>query len=263
MIKPSDGTSDSNGHSPEGAPESGGRVPGEPGHDPRFLARFKEFRATSLAVDHQTSVLVLFTFITVVGLFAYRVIPRESFPEVEIPMIAVNTIYPGVTPADIESLVTRPLEDELSTISDIKDLTSTSVEGYSSIVAEFEATVDLEGALQKVREKVDLAKPELPAEAEDPSIIEFNFSEMPIMQVNLSGEYGLVRLLELGEEMQDRIEQIPGVLRVDIRGGLEREVRVDVHLARLQFYGLEIQDVIEAIRDENVKIGRASCRERV
>jgi multidrug efflux pump subunit AcrB len=207
-----------------------------------------------LAVDHQTSVLTLFAFITVVGLLAYRTIPRESFPEVEIPMIAVNTIYPGVTPADIESLVTRPLEDELSTISDIKELTSTSVEGYSSIVAEFEATVDLEGALQKVREKVDLAKADLPADAEDPSIVEFNFSEIPIMQVNLSGQYGLVRLKELGEEMQDRIEQLPEVLRVDVRGGLEREVKVDVHLDRLQFYGLEIQDVIDAIRDENVNI---------
>ena len=254
MIEPSDGTSDSSGNFPDGAPESSGLVPAESGHDPGFLARFKEFRPTSLAVEHQTSVLVLFTLITVVGLFAYRVIPRESFPEMEIPMIAVNTIYPGVTPADIESLVTRPLEDELSTISDIKDLTSTSVEGYSSIIAEFEATVDLEGALQRVREKVDLARADLPPEAEDPSIIEFNFSEIPIMQVNLAGQYGLVRLKELGEEMQDRIEQIPAVLRVDVRGGLEREVRVDVHLDRLQFYGLEIQDVIDVIRDENVNI---------
>ena len=256
MIKPTDGVSDSNGSSPDGAPDSDSAHPAHvgPGHEPGFLARFKEFRATSVAVDHQTSVLVLFAFIMVAGLFAYRVIPRESFPEVEIPMIAVNTIYPGVTPADIESLITRPLEDELSTISDVKELTSTSVEGFSSIVAEFEATVDLEGALQSVREKVDLAKAELPVEAEDPSIIEFNFSEMPIMQVNLSGQYGLVRLKELGEDIQDRVEQIPGVLRVDVRGGLEREVKVDVHLDRIQFYGLEIQDVIEAIRDENVNI---------
>ena len=254
MIKPTDRPSDSNGNSPDRAPGSGGHVPAEPGHDPAFLARFKEFRPTSLAVDHQTSVLVLFAFITIAGFIAYQVIPRESFPEMEIPMIAVNTIYPGVTPADIESLITRPLEDQLSTISDLKSLTSTSVEGYSSIVAEFEASANLEGALQKVREKVDLAKAELPAEAEDPSIVEFNFSEMPIMQVNLSGQYGLVRLKELGEEMQDRVEQVPGVLRVDIRGGREREVRVDVHLDRLQFYGLEIQDVIDAIRDENVNI---------
>ena len=256
MIKPTDGVSDSNGSSPDGAPDSDSVHPAHvgPGHEPGFLARFKEFRATSVAVDHQTSVLVLFAFIMVAGLFAYRVIPRESFPEVEIPMIAVNTIYPGVTPADIESLITRPLEDELSTISDVKELTSTSVEGYSSIVAEFEATVDLEGALQSVREKVDLAKAELPVEAEDPAIIEFNFSEMPIMQVNLSGQYGLVRLKELGEDIQDRVEQIPGVLRVDVRGGLEREVKVDVHLDRIQFYGLEIQDVIDAIRDENINI---------
>ena len=130
-------------------------------------------------------------------------------------MIAVNTVYPGVSPADIETLVTRPIEDELNTIGDIKELTSTSVEGYSSVVAEFETSVNLEEALQKVREKVDLAKPELPEDAEDPSIAEFNFSEVPIMQVNLSGEYGLVRLKEIGEDLQDRLEQIPQVLRVD------------------------------------------------
>ena len=222
--------------------------------DPGFLARFKEFRLTSIAVDHQTSVLVLFAFIAIAGMLSYRTIARESFPEIEIPMIAVNTIYPGVSPADIESLVTRPLEDELSTISEIKELTSTSVEGYASVLAEFEASVDLEDALQKVREKVDLAKPDLPAEAEDPSIVEFDFTEFPVMQVNLSGQYGIVRLKEIAEELQDRLEQIPSVLRVDVRGGLEREVKVDVHLDRLKYYGLAIGDVIDAIRNENVNI---------
>ena len=240
MIKPTDGSDDGGTSGPR--------------QDAGFLARFKEFRLTSLAVDHQTSVLVLFAFITFAGLLAYAAIPRESFPEIEIPMIAVNTIYVGVSPADVESLVTRPLEDELSTISDIKELTSTSVEGYSSIVAEFETTVNLEEALQKVREKVDLARPDLPTEAEDPSIMEFDFSEFPVMQVNLSGEYGVVRLKELAEDLQDRLEQIPSVLRADVRGGLEREVKVDVHLDRLQFYGLAITDVIDAIRDENVNI---------
>ena len=231
MIKPTDG------HKDDDVDER---------QDIGFLARFKEFRATSTAVDHHTSVLVLFAFITIAGLLAYRAIPRESFPEIEIPMIAVNTIYVGVSPADIESLVTRPLEDELSTISDIKELTSTSVEGYSSIIAEFETTVNLEEALQKVREKVDLAKPDLPVEAEDPSIMEFDFSAFPVMQVNLSGEYGVVRLKEIAEELQDRLEQIPSVLRAEVRGGLEREVKVDVHLDRLQFYGLAIMDVIDA-----------------
>ncbi|MCK5649946.1 MAG: efflux RND transporter permease subunit, partial [Gemmatimonadetes bacterium] len=171
-----------------------------------------------------------------------------------IPIIAVNTVYPGVSPADIETLVTRPMEEELFTISDVKELTSTSVEGYSSVVAEFETTVDLNDALQRVREKVDLAKPELPEDAEEPQIQEFNVSETPIMQVNLSGEYGLVRLKEIGEELQDRLEQIPSILRADLRGGLEREVKVDVDLAKLQFYGVALGDVIETIGSENVNI---------
>ncbi len=225
-----------------------------PGRDRRFLERFKEFRPTSFAVEHRTSVMVLLAIITIMGILSYRTTPKESFPELAIPIIAVNTVYPGVSPADVESQVTRHIEDELSGISDIKELTSTSVEGYSSVVAEFDPSIDLTEALQKVREKVDLAKPDLPEDAEDPSIVEFNFSEVPILQVNLSGEYGLVRLKELGEEMQDRLEQIPSVLRADLRGGLEREVKVDVDLAKLQFYGLGLGDVVDAIRSENVNI---------
>ena len=155
---------------------------------------FKEFRLTSLAVDHSTSVLVLFFFVTIAGLLAYRSIPKESFPEFQMAMIAVNTVYPGVSPSDIESLVTRKIEEELNTISDVKELTSTSVEGYSSVVVEFEAATDLNEALQQVREKVDLARPELPSDAEDPFIMEFDMSDIPVMQVNLSGGYGLVRL---------------------------------------------------------------------
>jgi multidrug efflux pump subunit AcrB len=216
--------------------------------------RFKEFGPTSFAVDHRTSMLVLLAIVTIMGIWSYATTPKESFPEIEVPIIAVNTIYPGVSPADVESLVTRPLEDELSTIGDLKELTSSSVEGYSSVVAEFETSVEMDEALQRVREKVDLARPDLPDEAEDPSIVEFDFSEVPIMQVNLSGEYGLVRLKEIAEELQERIEQVPQVLRVDVRGGLEREVKVDVDLARLQFYNLALNDVIDAIARENVNI---------
>ncbi len=215
---------------------------------------FKEFRLTSLAVDHATSVIVLFAFVTIAGLLSYRSIPKESFPETEIPIIAVNTLYPGVSPADMESLVTRKVEEELNTISDVKELTSTSVEGYSSVIVEFESSTDMNEALQQVREKVDLARPELPSEAEDPVIAEFSMDEAPVMQVNLSGGYGLVRLKELGEELQERIESIPAVLRVGLRGGLEREVKVDVDLWRLQYYNVPLADVISAIRQENVNI---------
>lgn len=250
MIQP---TGHDNGKSGASANGAGSRKGGPP-KDPAALERFKEFRLTSYAIDHATSVLVLFAIIVVGGMLSYRAIPKESFPEIELPMIAVSTVYPGVSPADMETLVTRPLEEELKGISDVKELTSTSVEGYSNILAEFETTVNLDEALQKVREKVDLAKPDLPADAEDPTIIEFNFSEVPLMQVNLSGEYGLVRLKELGEDLQDEIEQLPQVLRVDLRGGLEREVKVDIDLPKLQFYNISFDDVIDAIRFENVNL---------
>ena len=227
---------------------------GRPRDDAGYLARFKEFVLTSFAINHRTSSVVLLLLITITGLASYRVIPKESFPEIEIPLIAVNTIYPGVSPADIETLVTRPIEEELSTISDIKELSSTSIEGYSSVTAEFETTVNIEEALQQIREKVDLAKPELPEDAEEPAILEFTFSELPIMQVNLAGDFDLVYLKEIAEDLQDELESVPEILRVDVRGGLEREVKVDVHLSRLQFYNLALQDVIDAIAAENVNI---------
>ncbi len=235
-----------NGHG-NGTPPSGG------GPQDR-MDSYKEFGPTSFAVEHRTSVIVLLVIITLLGMLSYRATPKESFPELPIPIIAINTVYPGVSPADVESQITRVIEEDLSTISDISELTSTSVEGYSSIVAEFATSVNLDDALAKVREKVDLAKPDLPEDAEEPTIVEFNFSEIPIMQVNLSGEYGLVRLKELGEDLQDRLEQIPAVLRADLRGGLEREVSIDVDLPKLQFYGLALSDVVDAIRNENVNI---------
>jgi multidrug efflux pump subunit AcrB len=236
-----------------GAQYENGRDESQPA-SAKGLEAFKEFGLTSYAIDHRTSVFVLLFIIVLGGLISYARIPKESFPEMEIPMIAVNTIYPGVSPADIETLITRPIEDELNTIGDIEELTSTSIEGYSSVVAEFSTDVDLEDALQKVREKVDLARPEIPEDAEEPSIMEFNFEDVPIMQVNLSGGYGLVRLKEIGEELQNRLEQVSSILRVDLRGGLEREVKVDVDLAKLKFYDLSMFDVIDAVQAENVNI---------
>ena len=227
---------------------------GAGGADRDGLHSFREFGLTSLAISQRTSVLVLLLIIALMGSLAYRATPKESFPELAIPILVINTIYPGVSPGDVESQVTRVLEEDLSTISDIKELTSTSIEGYSSITAEFDASVDLDQALQKVREKVDLAKVDLPEDAEEPSIIEFNFSEVPIMQVNLSADYGLVRLKEIAEELQDRIETIPAVLRADVRGGLEREIKVEVDLSSMNYYGLTLQDVVDAIRSENVNI---------
>jgi multidrug efflux pump subunit AcrB len=220
----------------------------------RGAKRYKRFWLTSLAVDHPTSVLVLTTIIVLGGLVSYLRIPKESMPEITVPYVAVNTSYAGVAPEDIETLITRHLEEELNEIADVEEITSTSVEGYSSILIEFTAGMDMTEALQLVREKVDIAKPELPAAAEEPMILEFNLSEFPIMQVNVAGEYSLRRLKEVAEDLQDRIELIPSVLEVTLSGGLDREVQVNVDLAKLKFYGLAFDDVIEAIAEENLTI---------
>jgi multidrug efflux pump subunit AcrB len=215
-------------------------------------AEYREFWLTSFAVEHPTSVLVMTAILIIWGLISYFQVPKEASPDVTVPFIAVNTMYAGVAPEDIETLLTRPIEEELNRIADVKEIRSSSVESFSSISVEFNAGMDMTEALQLVREKVDIAKPELPMAAEEPQIIEFNLSEFPILQVNISGEYSLVRLKRLAEDIQDEIEQIPSVLEVTLAGGLEREVKVEVDLARLKFYGVSYQDVIDAIRDENV-----------
>jgi len=232
-------------------PRDHGKPPLPKGH---HKGEYRQFPLTNFALRHRVSTLVLLAIIALMGLISYSRIPKESSPEITIPYIAINTIYPGVAPKDMETLVARPIEEELNNIADIKELTSTSVEGYSSVVAEFEEGMDMAEALQQVREKVDLAKPELPADAEEPSVMEFNLSEFPIMQVNISGPYGLERLKEVAEDVQDRLEQISLVLDVTLSGGLDREVRVEVDLPRLKYYGLAFSDVVDAIRSENVNI---------
>lgn len=218
------------------------------------LDRYKEFWLTSFAIRNPTSVLVIMFMIVVMGIMAYVRIPKEASPEITIPNILVNTIYPGASPADVESIITRPLERELATIDDIKILSSSSVEGYSMVNVEFNAGTDMDEALSQVREKVDLARPELPGEVEEPRVIEINMSDFPIMQVNISGEYSQVRLKEIAEELQDRIEGIPEVLEANLSGGLEREVQVNVDLPRLKYYNLTFSDVMTAILMENITI---------
>ena len=214
----------------------------------------KEFKLTSFSINNRISVMVLLVLVAIMGIVSYLTIPKESFPSINIPNIFVVTVYPGVSPEDMESLVTRKLEDELSNISDVKTMTSTSSEGYSSVNLEFEPSVNIEDALQKVREKVDLAKAELPEDAEEPVVQEINLSEFPIMNVNLSGKYDEVILKDIAEDLQDRIEAIPSVLGVDLTGGLEREVQVDVDLAKMKYYNITFGDIISAISQENVTI---------
>lgn len=211
-------------------------------------------KITAYALKHRMTVYVFVGISIIAGTLAYLSLPREASPDIAIPVIIVRTPYIGASPQDVENLVTRPIEKELQAIENVKVIRSSSVEGASSITVEFHPNVDLDDAFQRVKDKVDLAKPELPDDADDSAVFEINFSNIPMMLVALSGDYGLVRMKKIAEDLADRIETIPGILEVRVVGGLEREVKVDVDPDRLIAYKLAIQDVIDAIRRENLTL---------
>ena len=206
---------------------------------------------TKYAIRHQLSVYFLILILCLGGIGVYVSMPRESFPEVKVPFILVYTIYPGVSPTDMETLVTRPIETEIQAVSGIKEISSTTSEGFSSIAVEFNPETDLETALASIREKVDLAKSDLPPEAEDPRVQDMDFSQVPIMVITLSGPVGSQRLTEVAEEIKEDLETIPGVNRANVIGGREREVHVQVDPKRLAFFELSLSDVVVAVAREN------------
>lgn len=209
---------------------------------------------TAHALKHRITVYVFVVLLVIMGMVSYVTLPREASPDITIPVIIVNTVYIGASPEDIENLITRPIEQEVQNIKNIKVIRSSSIEGTSSITIEFNPNEDIDIALQRVKDKVDLVKPELPQDAEDPFVLEINFSDIPMMFVTLSGDYGLIRLKEIAEDLADEIETIPGILEVRVAGGLEREVKVDVDPDRLAAYNLPIEDVVDAIRRENLSL---------
>jgi len=211
-------------------------------------------KLTDVSIDNRTSVFILIFVIVIAGISSYISLPREAAPDVQITLIIVATPYFGVSPEDIESLVTQPIEKEINSISDVKEITSSSTEGFSNIKVEFDSGFDIDDTLQKVRDKVNKAEKELPDDVEKPQIIELNFSEFPIFTFNISGSLGLVKLKDIAEDMKDDIENISGVLEVKISGGLEREVKVDVDINKLVHYNIRFDDVIDAIRNENKTI---------
>jgi multidrug efflux pump len=208
-------------------------------------------KITNWALNHKTSIFVLLTLVIITGLTSYSNLPVESFPQIKQPVVIVAIPYIGVAPSDMETLVAQPVEKKIKEIAKVKKMTSNCTEGSANITVEFESDMDIDEAVQKVREKVDQARPDLPQDIEEPLIQEINFENIPIMLVSIFGEQSLVRLKKIAEDIQDKIEQIPGVLDVNLSGGLEREVKVNINPFRLQYYNLGVQDVIDAIRNEN------------
>ncbi|MCK6514535.1 efflux RND transporter permease subunit [Myxococcota bacterium] len=205
-------------------------------------------------VDHTVTVVIFVFMITVFGAWSYITLPREAAPDIKIPVVLVSTPYIGVSPEDIESLVTVPLERELKGIKDIKTMTSTSYEGTSLITLEFNPDADISEALQKVRERVDAAKPDLPEDAEDTMVAEISFSDFPILLISISGPQDEEVLKQRAEDLQDVIEGLPGVLEVSLSGGLTREVRVLADPDRLERFDVSFNDLTMALRNENVNI---------
>ncbi len=205
-------------------------------------------------VKSAATILVLVLCVATFGWLSYERLPRESAPDIKIPVVMVSTPYIGVSPSDIENLVTTPLEKELGNVRDLKKMTSTSAEGVSLITLEFVPEVVIEDALQRVRDAVGRAESDIPAEAEDTQIREISFSDVPIMLVTIAGPLDEAQLKKLGEDLEDRVERIPGVMNAVLSGGREREIKVLVDPTRLEHYGLSLTDVLGSIRNENVNV---------
>lgn len=215
----------------------------------------REFGLSSLSVNNQTSVVILVLIITVLGILAYRTMPKESFPEIVIPTVYVGTAYPGNSPVDMENLITRPIEKELKSINNVKSIKSTSVQDFSSVVIEFNPGVEISKAIQDVKDAVDKAKSELPTDLDqDPDVIEVNTSDFPIMNVNLSGNFSEEELKKFGEYLEDEIEKLPEVSKAELRGTVEREIRIDADIFKMEANGVSFSDISDAVSQENVTI---------
>jgi len=218
--------------------------------------KIREFKLTTLALKNRTSVFILTVLIAVIGLMSYEALPKELFPEVNIPYVMVQTVYPGNNPADIENLVTRPIEKQIDGIKGIKKLTSTSMQDVSLISIEFTFDVDIKDALQDVKDAVDKAKTDLPNDLpDDPSVKDIDFSEFPFININISGDYSIDELKKYADDLEEEFKGIKEVSKVNIQGISEREVRIDVDANKMEAFALSMNDIENAIKQENMSIG--------
>ena len=229
--------------------------------EPTKSSTIREFGISSFSVDNSTSIVILTLIITVLGLGAYRTMPKESFPEIVIPTVYVGTPYPGNSPVDMENLITRPIEKELKSLNNVKDISSTSVQDFSSIVVEFNPGIEISKAIQDVKDAVDKAKSELPTDLDqEPSVLEVNTSDFPIMNVNLSGPYSEQELKKYGEFLEDAIEKLPEISKADLAGTVEREIQINVDPYKMESVGVSFGDISQAIQTENLTISGGNIR---
>ncbi|NIM11920.1 MAG: AcrB/AcrD/AcrF family protein [Candidatus Aminicenantes bacterium] len=215
----------------------------------------REFRLTTLSLMNRNTVFLVIFLLVVFGIVAYNTMPMELFPEINMPNIFVKTVYPGNPPIDMENLITRPLEKEIHTINGIKELRSVSTQDNSDIFIEFNTNVNIDDALQDVKDAVDKAKSELPNDLDmDPLVMDFDFNEFPIININLSGDYSINELKDYAEYLEDEIESITEISKVEIKGLDNREIQINVDPHKLEAYELSFSDIEDAVNVENVSI---------
>ena len=226
----------------------------------------KEFRLSSWAIDNPTVVYVMVALFLIFGISAYFSMPREDFPEIKETKIYISTVYPGNTAEDIERLITDPLEDELKNVSNVIDILSTSSEDYSIITVEFDENISVELAKQKVKDEVDAETasedwPTFNGAKVEPNVFDLNFSEeMPIMNINLKGDYTVRKLKEYAEVLEDKIEDLEEIKQVDIRGAQELEVEVAVDIYKMMAAEVSFDDIVNAIKGGNMTVSAGNLK---
>ena len=218
----------------------------------------KEFKLSSWAINNKTTIYVLMFLILYLGISAYFTMPRENFPEINETKIYISSVYPGNTAEDIEKLITNPLEDKLKSVSNVVEITSTSQEDYSIITVEFDEKIDVDKAKQKVKDEIDQETagedwPTFNGAKVTPNVFELSMSEeIPILNINISGNYPVAKLKEYGEYLQDEIEDLTEIKKVDIRGAQDKEVEVAVDIYKMMAAKVSFDDITNAINRGNV-----------
>ena len=215
----------------------------------------RSFKLTNLSLKNKTTIFILTLLLTLFGLFSYKSMPKSLYPDIVMPTIMVQTVYPGNSPEDIENLITRPIEKELKSIKGIKKLTSSSLQDNSSVIVEFNTDIEVKTALQDVKDGVDKAKSNLPSDLDlDPMVMDIDFSEFPILNINLSGDYSLDELKVYAEYLQDEIESFGEISKVEITGLLNKEILIEADLHLMESSRISFRDIEDAVRLENVSI---------
>lgn len=228
-----------------------------------MLDKFKEFKPSSWVIENRTTVFVIAILLTIMGISAYNSLPKELYPDITMPTIYVSTVYPGSSPADMENLITKELEKELKSINSVNKMNSTSVQDFSTIMIEFNSDVEINDAYDRVKEAVDKAKPFLPGDIPaglGPNVAKVEFSEIPILTVNISGDFDLPTIKKYADDIQDNLEELPEISKATMIGAPEREIQINLDMYKAEAARITAYDIQTAIARENIVISGGSMK---